>query len=87
MHPPSRGQIVRSDMFTGHYYKVYFPSFSNNLVHTKYNKAEELQLVCRSHRVLAISRELPNNIILHILIKVHIFKKGPKLHKFCEMLY
>jgi hypothetical protein len=30
--------------------------------------------------------ELPKNIVFHLILKVHIVEKGPKLNKLGEML-
>jgi hypothetical protein len=51
------------------------PSFPNNLVKRRLNKAEELQLVCGSRRVLTIAREIPRDIIVFIPAKVHVLNE------------
>jgi hypothetical protein len=48
------------------------PSFPHKLIHTKFNKAEELQLVGGCRGILPITGKLPNNVILDVLIKMHI---------------
>jgi hypothetical protein len=62
------------------------PTFSNNLVETRFNEARELQIVCGVRGVLAIAHELSRNIIVHILNELHILDEGPKLHELCVML-
>jgi hypothetical protein len=60
---------------------------ANNLVHARFNKPEELQFVSGRRGVLPIARELPSDIILDILDKMHSLKKGPKENKLREMVY
>jgi hypothetical protein len=48
------------------------PSFPHELVHGRFNKAKELQLVGGSRGILAIGGKLPNNVIIDVAIKMHI---------------
>jgi hypothetical protein len=53
----------------------------NNLFHARLHKAKELQLICGGRRVFFIGGELPSNIILHVLVKMHTLDAGPKMHE------
>jgi hypothetical protein len=48
---------------------LWSPSFLNHLVNARLKKTEELQLICGRRRVLPVVRELPPNIILHVLFR------------------
>jgi hypothetical protein len=48
------------------------PSLPHNRVHLDINKLVELKLVGRHCGILAIICELPNNVILYILLQMHI---------------
>jgi hypothetical protein len=48
------------------------PSLSNDFDKARFHKAEKLQLICGSRRILPIGGELSSDIILHVHPKMHV---------------
>jgi hypothetical protein len=63
------------------------PSLPHQLVHVGGDGSKEMNLISRFGGVFAFFRKPPNNVILHVLPKLNVVNKNPKLDKLFKLLH